>query len=491
MNAHAQPPANPVGPANIEAEQALLGAILINNDAFGRVSGFLKPEHFSEELHRRVFDTAGQLIVAGKVATPATLKTFLIDQDLGGMTVAQYLSRLASEATTIINAPDYGRAIHDLAVRRELIARGQAMIEAAQYATPGASPLSILESHEGELSDIKSQMMRSSGQATTLDGAVDKLVKRLTRKRQGLEPVAPTTGFIDLNRLVGGGFRPRRLYMFGGRPGMAKTTLLVASARRSAKAGNGVGILSLEIDDEENAARFVASAFGRDVAPLNYSDILTGNIPESRDADIEDMRRHFMSYPVEIDCTEGLNLGAIESRARGMDDRLKRKGFRLQILYVDYLGLIAGGDRYKGSKVAEIGELVLGLRNMAKRMEIAVVLFSQLNRGVESREDKRPTKEDLRDSGNIEEHADVIGLLYRPAHYDEKIKKQLAAGLHVEVEDGFETLAENRKFDLEIILDKNRLGPKTTVTLFCDVGRALVEDGAPQWSPDQHDFGGF
>lgn len=490
MNAHSPIPQAGL-PANIEAEQALLGAILVNNDAFTIASEHVRADQFSEGLHERIFEICGDLITQGRSASPVAIKSFLDDVDLGGITVSQYLGRLAAEATTIVNAPDFAKTIAEMATRREMIARAQEMIAAASQPDPRVSALSILERHEGGLSDIKNQMMRSGGQATTLDGAVDKLVKRLTRKRQGLEAVAPTTGFIDLDRLVGGGFRPRRLYMFGARPGMGKTTLLVASARRTAKKGNGVGILSLEIDDEENAARFVASAYGRDVAPLNYSDILTGNIPESRDADIEDMRRKFVEYPVEIDCTEGLNLGAIESRVRGMNDRLKRKGFPLEVLYIDYLGLIAGGERYKGSKVAEIGELVLGLRNMAKRMNIAVVLFSQLNRGVESRDDKRPTKEDLRDSGNIEEHADVIGLLYRPAHYDEKIKKQLAAGLKVEVEDGFETLAENRKHDLEIILDKNRLGPKTTVTLYCDVGRALVEDGAPKWTANQHDFGGF
>ncbi|MGO9429483.1 DnaB-like helicase N-terminal domain-containing protein, partial [Rhodoblastus sp.] len=138
-------------PANIEAEQALLGAILVNNDAFDRVSDFLKPDHFAEEIHRRIYETAGQLIRAGKLATPVTLKTFLGEQDLGGMTIPQYLARLAAEATTIINAVDYGRAVHDLAVRRELINIGEEVVNTAYDASVDSSPRVQIEEAERKL----------------------------------------------------------------------------------------------------------------------------------------------------------------------------------------------------------------------------------------------------------------------------------------------------------------------------------------------------
>ena len=462
---------------NIEAEQSLLGAILINNAAFALVSEKLKPEHFSEPLHARIYEVAAQVISAGRVATPVTLKTHLGDHDLGGITISQYLARLAAEATTVINAPDYACTVIDLALRRDLIARGHALIDSAADTLAGEDAGKVLEEHESGLADMRNALASGSQRAMTLDAAALGVVQRIESRRRGDADTVPTSGFGSIDNALSGGFRPGRLIVIGGRPGMYKTGVGIASAHKTAAAGNGVGFFSLEIDENEMAARFIA-AHCHD-AGLQYSDVLAGTIHQSYDQTVESAYADFRDFPVEIDCSTGLTIGAIESRARSMADRLKRKGFNLDVLYIDYLGLIRPSGDHKGNKTAEIGDIALGAKELSRRLNCCVVLFSQLNRGVESRDDKRPVLTDLRDSGNIEEHADVIAFLYRPAYYDQKILHLLDKGAPPKDVDefSFRDIAAARKNDLEIILEKNRLGARGTVELFVDVARSYVWEG--------------
>src|SRR3954471_11903298 len=213
-----------VAPNNIDAEQALLGAILVNNDAYYRVSDFLEPEHFIEDLHRRIYEVATSLIKAGKVATPITMKTFLGDQDLGGITVSQYLARLAAEATTVINAEDYGRTIYDLAVRRNLINIGEDMVNVAFDAPVETSPRDQIEEAERRLYELAETGRYDGGFqrfSDALTTAID--VAANAFKRDGkLSGIA--TGLADLDRMMGG-LQPSDLIIVAGRPGMGKTAL--------------------------------------------------------------------------------------------------------------------------------------------------------------------------------------------------------------------------------------------------------------------------
>ncbi len=225
-------------PANLEAEQALLGAILVNNDAFDRVSDFLKPEHFAEELHRRIYETAGQLIRLGKVASAVTLRTFLGDHDLGGMTIPQYLARLAAEATTIINAVDYAHAIHDLAIRRELINIGGDVVNAAYDAGVDHSPRAQIEEAERKLYAVAETGRYEGGFhrfSDALTSAVDMAAKAWEREG-GLSGIA--TGMQDLDRMMGG-LQPSDLIIVAGRPGMGKTALATNIAFNVARAYRG------------------------------------------------------------------------------------------------------------------------------------------------------------------------------------------------------------------------------------------------------------
>src|SRR6516225_5369251 len=212
-------------PHNLEAEQALLGAILINNDAFDRVSDFLRSEHFVEEIHRRIFEVAGSLIRAGKLATPVTLKTFLGEHDLGGVTVPQYLARLASEATTIINAYDYGRGVYDLAMRRDLISIGEDVVNVAYDAPVDSSPRDQI----AEAGRYDGGFQRFS---EALKTAVDMAAKAYERDGS-LSGIA--TGLTDLDRYMGG-LQASDLVILAGRPGMGKTALATNIAFNIAKA---------------------------------------------------------------------------------------------------------------------------------------------------------------------------------------------------------------------------------------------------------------
>ncbi len=224
-----------LAPHNIEAEQALLGAILVNNEAYDRISDFLKAEHFFEELHRRIFEVMSQLIRAGKIASPVTLKTFLGDDDLGGITVGQYLARLAGEATSIINAEDYGRTIYDLAIRRGLIGIGEDIVNAAFDSPVDASPSAQIEEAERRLYEIAEQGRYDGGFqrfSEALTTAIDMAAKAYERdgKLSGI-----STGLTDLD-LKMGGLQRSDLIIVAGRPGMGKTALATNIAFNIAKA---------------------------------------------------------------------------------------------------------------------------------------------------------------------------------------------------------------------------------------------------------------
>ena len=461
------------GPFNIEAEQAVLGAMLINNAVIGNVLGFLKAEHFFEELHQRIFHVATELFQSGKVASPITLKTYLGDHDLGPdmPTIPQYMALLASSATTVILAPDYARMVVDLAARRDLLRVTGEIARGAQFASIETSA-SLLYEHAQTLIAESGNNITLEEKKPSVGSAIGTLINDAIDRRQGNAPPIPSSGFADLDYAIGGGLRPGRLIVIAGRPGMGKSVIMVSSAEAVSRKGFGALINSLELDDAELSARLAAKIMARSSFPLTYSDILTGNLADEDIERLRDVRSRVESYPLSIDCGAGISIAQIEARAKRTQDRLARKGSSLSVLYVDYLGLVAASDRYKGRKVDETGEIALGAKNIAKRLGVCVVLFSQLSRAVESRDDKRPIMSDLRDSGNIEEHADVVGLLYRPAYYDAQ-DKDVRNGLPEALER-----AEERRNDLELILGKNRLGPTKTIHLYSDVAKSYAGNKA-------------
>jgi replicative DNA helicase len=453
-------------PHNIEAEQALLGAILVNNDAFDRVSDFLQPAHFSEELHRRIYEVCGQLIRAGKLATVITLKTFLSDIELpGGVTIQAYLARLAAEATTIINAQDYGHTIHDLAVRRELIVIGQDIVNTAHDSPIESSPRQQIEEAERKLYSI-AETGRYDGGFQRFSEALTIAIDMANSAYQRDGHLSGTaTGLVDLDEKMGG-LQRSDLIILAGRPGMGKTALATNIAFNIAKAyqyevepegshrttnGGLVGFFSLEMSAEQLATRIIAEQSG-----VPSYKIRRGDINEDDFRRITDAAREMQSIPFYIDQSGGISIAQLTARAR----RLKRQR-GLDLLVVDYLQLLAGSRARSDNRVQELTEITTGLKALAKELNVPILALSQLSRQVENRDDKRPQLSDLRESGSIEQDADVVIFVYREEYYLRNREPREGTEEHIAWMNDMER-AHGRA---EAIIGKQRHGPTGTVQL--------------------------
>jgi replicative DNA helicase len=454
-------------PHNIEVEQALLGAILINNEAFYRVSDFLEPVHFFDPLHRQIYEKAGQLIRLSKTADPRTLKSFLKENEqVGDITIAEYLSRLAYEATTIINAEDYGRTIYDLSIRRNLITIGEDMVNIAYEAPVDMAPREQIEDAERRLFELAEKgQFRSGfqGFAEALKQAID-MAGAAYQRTGHLSGLA--TGLEDLDKMMGG-LQNSDLVILAGRPGMGKTALGTNIAYNIAKSWRGeqqadgtiktvdggiVGYFSLEMSSEQLATRVLAEQAG-----VPSSDIRRGAIHEDQFDRIVEVAQEMQRIPLYIDQTGGLSIGQLAARAR----RLKRQR-GLDLLVVDYLQLATGTSRRSSeNRVQEITEITTNLKALAKELNIPILALSQLSRQVESRDDKRPQLSDLRESGSIEQDADVVLFVFREEYYLKNRKPK------ENTEEFFKWMAEMEQMAgrAEVIIGKQRHGPTGTVEL--------------------------
>jgi replicative DNA helicase len=469
-------------PHNIEAEQALLGAILVNNEAFYRVSDFLEPRHFFETIHQQVFQISGDLIRAGKVATPVTLKTFLpADADIAGLTLNQYLARLAAEATTIINAEDYGRTVYDLSTRRGLITIGEDIVNVAYDAPVDIAPQNQIEDAERRLYELAETGRYGGGFqrfAHALTTAVDMAGRAYLRdgRLSGL-----ATGLKDLDSKMGG-LQSSDLIILAGRPGMGKTALATNIAYNVAKAWQGelradghyesknggvVGFFSLEMSAEQLATRIIAEQTG-----IASSTIRRGGITESDFETIKDVSIELQHLPFFIDETGGVSVAQLAARAR----RLKRQR-GLDLLVIDYIQLMQGSSRRaQENRVQEVTEITTNLKALAKELEVPIVALSQLSRQVENRDDKRPQLSDLRESGSIEQDADVVLFVFREEYYLENKKPREGT----EEFGAWEAKITAAHGKAEVIIGKQRHGPTGTVELHFDAAVTRFSNLASQ-----------
>src|ERR1700733_9998501 len=366
--ARRQLPAEPTyraPPHNIEAEQALLGAVLVNNEAFYRVSDFLEPKHFLEGIHRHIFELAGTLIRAGKLATPVTLKTFLpSDLDIAGLNVNQYLARLAAEATSIINSEDYGRTVYDLSIRRDLIAIGEDMVNLAYDAPVDATPQSHIEDAERKLFELAETGRYESGFqrfAQALTTAVD-MAAHAYQRDGGLSGMA--TGLTDLDAKMGG-LQKSDLIILAGRPGMGKSALATNIAFSAARAfhdtdgkeGAAVALFSLEMSSEQLATRLLGEH-----ASVPSDKIRRGEVKPEDFSRFLEATKILSRAPLYIDDTPGLSVASLRTRAR----RLKRITPNLGLIVIDYLQLLHGSSRRDDNRVQEVSEITRSLKALAK-----------------------------------------------------------------------------------------------------------------------------
>ncbi|MEM7302816.1 MAG: replicative DNA helicase [Pseudomonadota bacterium] len=452
-------------PNNVEAEQALLGAILVNNDAFYRVSDFLQAEHFHEPLHRQIFEVATDMIRAAKRVNPVTIKTFLPEEErVGEMTVAQYLARLAAEATTIINAEDYGRSIYDLAVRRSLITIGEDMVNIAYDAPVDMPPVKQIEDAERRLFDVAESGQYEGGFSTFGDAvatAVDMASAAYQRDGQ-LSGIASGLNTLDAKM---GGLQPSDLIVLAGRPGMGKTSLatniafniaeayepdVLPDGTHKAKNGGVVGFFSLEMSSEQLATRILAEQ-----TEISSSKIRRGEINDSEFEKLVGCSQIMHRIPLYIDQTGGISIAQLAARAR----RLKRQR-GLDVLIVDYVQLMQGSKR-TDNRVQEVTEITTGLKSLAKELAVPVIALSQLSRAVENRDDKRPQLADLRESGSIEQDADVVLFVYREEYY---LQNREPSDDDPNYADWFKKMDDARG-KADVIIAKQRHGPTGTVGL--------------------------
>ncbi|WGS03157.1 replicative DNA helicase (plasmid) [Bradyrhizobium sp. ISRA443] len=454
-------------PHNIEAEQALLGAILINNAAFYHVSDFLRPDHFFEPLHGTIYEIASGLISANKTVTPITIKTFLpTDLDIAGLSPSQYLARLAAEATTIINAADYGRTIYDLALRRELINIADDIRNAAFEATIDSAPAEQIERAEQRLYEV-AETGRFGGGFETFDSALSHAIDRAAQAYQSDSKLSGLpTGLNDLDAKMGG-LQPSDLIIIAGRPGMGKTALATNVAynvarsyrpaaaddsSRKAAAGGIVAFFSLEMSSEQLATRVISEQ-----AEVSSSSIRRGAIDEREFERLVDRRNAMRRIPLYVDQTGGLTVGQLAARAR----RLKRpRG--LDLIVIDYIQLMQGRtQRVAQNRVQELTEITTGLKALAKELNVPIIALSQLSRLVENREEKRPQLSDLRESGSIEQDADVVLFVFREEYYLKNKEPRPGTEEHLKWEADLATACGKA----EIIVGKQRHGPTGTVML--------------------------
>ena len=457
-------------PHNIEAEMALLGAILINNEACDRVSQFLTADHFFEALHARIFNSASNLIRMGKLASPVTLKSYFENdatlKEIGG---TAYLARLAASATTIINAEEYGRTIYELAQRRKLISIGTEIVNDAYDSDVESSSVGMIEKAEQSLyglaeTDKYGKGFMNFGRAMT--DAIDMAAKAYQRDG-GLSGVS--TGLKDLDDKMGG-LQSSDLIILAGRPAMGKTALGTNLAYHVAKSYNAdiqtdgttkvldggvVAFFSLEMSAEQLATRIIAEQSG-----ISSERIRRGKITESEFQRLVDVSRELQSLPLYIDATGGLTIAQVAARAR----RLKRQR-GLGLIVVDYLQLLAGSSRKAAEgRVQEVSEITVNLKALAKELNVPVIALSQLSRQVENRDDKRPQLADLRESGSIEQDADIVMFIYREEYYLARKEPRPGTPEHVTWQD------DMNKFNgvAEVIIAKQRHGPTGIVELMFD-----------------------
>ncbi len=479
---------NRLPPANLEAEQALLAAVLANNHAFERVSEYLLPEHFADPAHARIFAACRTLIDRGQQASAITLRNvFDQDGDLADVGGAEYLAQLQASYITI-DVRHYGRLIYDLYLRRELIELGEVIVNEAFRHDLEISALDQVEEAEQKLYYLSEQGQIEGGLQPFRSGLAEAIEAAEAAYKRDTTLVGVTSGFDDLDEYLGGLHRSD-LLILAGRPSMGKTALatnIAVNAARSRRVRTNedgyeveepevVAFFSLEMSAEQLASRIIAEA-----ADVRSDLMRKGQLNEEDMRRVLDVHRELERLPLYIDDTPGITVAAMRSRAR----RLKRQ-VGLSMIVVDYLQLLQppAGMR-SDNRVQEVSEITRNLKIVAKELNVPVLALSQLSRQVENRDDKRPQLADLRESGSIEQDADVVMFIYREEYY---LDRERPGQRLNETEEKYQERLDRHSERLdkarnkaEVLIAKQRHGPIGAVTLHFNPERVrfsnLAED---------------
>ena len=456
----------PSVPFSIEAEQQLLGALLTNNDVFDSITRLIRAEHFYDPVHRRIFELCSERIVRNALASPVTIKAFMEHgAGLKELVGPAYLARLAGAAVSSYAARDYARMIREFALRRELIALGQEISARAATVAIDDDAEDQIKTAEQTLYKLGEQGVAERGFQSFLQAVTGAVETANAAYQRGGKLSGISTGLIDLDAKLGG-LNKSDLLILAGRPSMGKTSLATNIAFNVAKAhrmgdlpdgsrgtvdGGVVGFFSLEMSAEQLAARILSEA-----AEVPSELIRRGELSEEEFRRFVEAAHALQNCPLYIDDTPALPINQLAARAR----KLKRT-MGLDLLIVDYLQLLRAASA-KDSRVNEVSEITQGLKAIAKELNIPVIALSQLSRQVESREDKRPQLSDLRESGSIEQDADIVMFVFREEYYREREKP---SDHDLDKMADWQKLMEQVHGKAEVIIGKQRHGPIGSVEL--------------------------
>ena len=418
--ASADAPAGRALPANLEAEAAFLGAVLIDNRVLGELPVSLRPDHFFVPLHARVFERVMVLVDRQMVVTPVTLKPYFEgDEALKELGGTSYLAQLTADGQGLLAPRELAQQIYDLALLRELVSVGRELVESALDTSEDVEPMKQIEQAEAALFRV-AEGASGTSEAESFRGATGKAIELIERAiNSGGHISGKTTGFTSINDKCGG-LHDSDLIILAGRPGMGKSSLATNIAFNCAdrflrdqrdgiekSAGAGVALFSLEMSSDQLATRILAEQAG-----IPSEALRMGKISREDFQQLSYASQRLADLPLFIDDTPALTIGALRTRAR----RLKRR-HDIGLIVVDYLQLLQGSGRAQDNRVNEISEISRGLKTLAKELQVPVIALSQLSRAVEQRDDKRPMLSDLRESGSIEQDADMVWFIFREDYY--------------------------------------------------------------------------
>jgi replicative DNA helicase len=452
---------------NIEAEQAILGTIILNNEYLSRVSEFLLPQHFYEPAHQKIYEQIQHHfektnIVANQVTLKQFFETEPSTKAIGG---SKYLAVLLSSASAVIDIADYGRVVHDLALKRELAMIGEDVVSGVYKNEDQLSAEEQIEAAEARLFELAEKGTSGNNLKSIAASLKETLEKTHIAQKRDSHISGISTGFVDLDKILGG-MQESDLIILAGRPSMGKTSLGINIAVNACKFLNhdvedpkdkkAVGFFSLEMSAEQLTSRILSME-----SSINAGKFRTGQLNEHEWEAIALRSGEISNMPFFIDETPALSISALRTRVR----RMVRKQ-NLKFIVIDYLQLLRGTSRRSSeSRVQEVSEITQGLKAIAKEFNVPVLALSQLSRAVEQREDKHPQLSDLRESGSIEQDADVVAFIYRESYYLERKRPDEADSENFEQ---WKMQMQEAAHKSEIIIAKQRNGPVGNIFLFFD-----------------------
>ena len=442
-------------PNNIEAEQAVIGSILVSNEIFDEINTIVSSNNFYDPMHQKIFGAIESLIYKGMLANPITLKNYFQD-DKDELNVPEYLVKITKFSTSTRQATEYSKIIYDMFVRRELIKISEQTIDTAKLNDLDTNGQKIIEKSERLLFDLAEKGSFNSS-LIKFDEAMKQTIEMASAAYKNEEGIVGVpTGLRDLDDRLGG-LHQSDLIIIAGRPSMGKTALATNIAFNAAQKlqdsgkKSSIAFFSLEMSSEQLSTRILAEQ-----SRIKSNDIRRGRISDDQFDKFIETSKNISELPLYIDETPAISIAAMSNRAR----RIKRL-FGLEMIVVDYIQLMKGTFNNKDGRVQEISEITQGLKAIAKELSIPVVALSQLSRAVEQRDDKKPMLSDLRESGSIEQDADVVMFVYRESYYLKAKEPRPATVEHAE----WQVKMNEVSHLAELIIGKQRHGPTGNISL--------------------------